>query len=96
MRRRSIRPCLETERQSIHERVATESLRFLCRRFDQWPQSVRGDSERAAGEAVDVGGVHSDDFCIGVEHRAAAAAVGRGRVVDQLVAYYVAKMAARG
>ncbi|SPE28436.1 exported hypothetical protein [Acidobacteriia bacterium SbA2] len=59
-------------------------------------QGVDGDSERASGEAVHVGGVDADDFTFGVEHGAAAAAVGGGGVVNELVADYVAEMSAGG
>ncbi len=39
-----------------------ESLRLLLRRLDQGPQRFCRDSQRAAGESVNVGGVHADHF----------------------------------
>src|SRR5579864_9542746 len=70
-------------------------LLFFCF-LQQRSQSFNGDAEIPARKAVHVGGVDADDFSLGVEDRAAAAAVGSGRVIDQLVADHVAEMAAGG
>ena len=44
-----------------------------------------GNSNSASGESVHVGGVDTDDFALGVEDRTAAATVGGGGIVDELV-----------
>ena len=59
-------------------------------------QGIDRDAEGAPGEAVHVGGVDADHFSLHVEHGAAASAMGRGSVVDQLVADDVAEMPASG
>jgi Voltage gated chloride channel len=80
------RGLMRAETQQIRSRKSGPAL---CR-GNQRAQRFYGDSERAAGEAVNVGGVHSDHFGIGIEYRASAAAVRRGRIVDELVAHNVA------
>src|SRR5208282_4062141 len=62
---------------------------FLCG-FHQRTQLIGGDPQRAPGEAVNVGGIDTHDFAAQVQHRSAAASTGRGRVIDQLVAGYIA------
>src|SRR6266700_79997 len=66
---------------------------LLCL-FNQWLESLRRYSERAAGESVNVGGIHADDFAARIKHRAAAGTVSRGRVVNQFVADDVAEVSA--
>src|SRR5581483_4498608 len=59
-------------------------------------EGIYRDAEAASGKAVHVGGIDADNFALDVENRAAASTMGRGSVVDQLVADYVAEMSARG
>src|SRR5947208_4935716 len=62
--------------------------------FNQWLESLRRYSERAAGESVNVGGIHADDFAARIKHRAAAGAVSCGSIVNQFVADDVAEVSA--
>src|SRR5271169_985700 len=64
--------------------------------LQQGTEGVHGNAESASGESVHVGGIDSDDFASGVEYGSTTAAVGGGRVVDELVADDVAKMSAGG
>ena len=66
----------------------------LPSRSNQGLQGPDGDADRSAGEAIEVSGVHSDHFATRIEHRTAAAAVGGGRVIDQLVADDISQVAA--
>src|SRR5579864_1655813 len=77
-----------TRRPPLHKLLAGGGF------VDQGAESIYGDTERAAGEAVHVGGVHADDFALGIENRTATAAVGSGSVIDQLVADYIAEVPA--
>src|SRR5579864_4850950 len=76
-----------TRRPPLHELLAGGGF------VDQGAESIYGDTERAAGEAVHVGGIHADDFTLGIEDGTAAAAVGCGSVIDELVADYIAQVA---
>src|SRR5437016_9861822 len=53
----------------------------LLRCRDQRAESFHRNAQSAAGEAVDVGGVYPNCLTPGIEHRTAAATVGRRRVV---------------
>jgi len=59
---------------------------FLCG-LDQRAKRVDRDTERSSRKAVDVSGVDADDLSLGIENGTTAAAVGSGRVVNQLVSY---------
>src|ERR1700757_1469707 len=77
-----------TRRPPLHKLLA--GVGFV----DQRAESIYRDAECAAGEAVHVGGVHADDLSLGIEDGAAAAAVGCGSIIDELVADYIAEVAA--
>ena len=52
--------------------------------LQEGPEGVHRDSDSASGESVHVGGVDTDDLAVGVEDRAAAAAVSGGSIVNEL------------
>ena len=68
---------------------------LLCRR-DQRPEGLHGNPESPAGEAVNIGFVDTNDLPLRAEYRTAAAAVGRGGVIDQLISDDVSQMATSG
>src|SRR5437868_4569654 len=73
----------------------TTSVFFLgC--VDQRDQRLHRHSQRSARETVDVSCVNPNYFTARVEYRAAASSMGRGGIVDQLIADHVAQVTNRG